>query len=130
MHWAVSRGCDVVGMIDRIHQKCFGAGDLARAIRRGLGRILTSRPLLALVKSIANRSAERVALQMFPYCTGSILITRWLQVALAWLLARSPNILLIPGTSNPAHLVQNLAAAALDITNSIKAELDAIIGFK
>ena len=50
-----------------------------------------------------------------------------LQVALAWLLARSPNILLIPGTSRSAHLVQNLAAAELVLTDDIKAELDRII---
>jgi aryl-alcohol dehydrogenase-like predicted oxidoreductase len=36
-----------------------------------------------------------------------------MQVALAWLLQRSPNILLIPGTSSVAHLRENLAAAAL-----------------
>ena len=35
------------------------------------------------------------------------------QVALAWLLARSPNILLIPGTSSVTHLAQNLGAANL-----------------
>lgn len=38
-----------------------------------------------------------------------------LQVALAWLLARSPNVLLIPGTSNVAHLRENLAVAGLAI---------------
>jgi len=36
-----------------------------------------------------------------------------MQVALAWLLQRSPNILLIPGTSSVQHLRENLAAAAL-----------------
>uniref|UniRef100_UPI003A921481 aldo/keto reductase n=1 Tax=Enterobacter sp. TaxID=42895 RepID=UPI003A921481 len=36
-----------------------------------------------------------------------------MQVALAWLLQRSPNILLIPGTSSVAHLQQNLAAGDL-----------------
>ncbi|MDU3897806.1 MAG: aldo/keto reductase, partial [Enterobacter sp.] len=36
-----------------------------------------------------------------------------MQVALAWLLQRSPNILLIPGTSSVAHLRENLAAADL-----------------
>ena len=36
-----------------------------------------------------------------------------MQVALAWLLQRAPNILLIPGTSSPGHLRENLAAAAL-----------------
>ncbi|MEU5881174.1 oxidoreductase [Spirillospora sp. NPDC047279] len=38
------------------------------------------------------------------------------QVALAWLLARSPNILLIPGTSSPAHLEENVAARDLRLT--------------
>jgi aryl-alcohol dehydrogenase-like predicted oxidoreductase len=38
-----------------------------------------------------------------------------MQVALAWLLRRSPNILLIPGTSSVAHLRENIAAASLDL---------------
>jgi pyridoxine 4-dehydrogenase len=38
-----------------------------------------------------------------------------MQVALAWLLQRSPNILLIPGTSSVDHLRENLAAAALQL---------------
>ncbi len=38
-----------------------------------------------------------------------------MQVALAWLLHRSPNILLIPGTKSVAHLKENLAAAALEL---------------
>ncbi len=38
-----------------------------------------------------------------------------MQVALAWLLRRSPNVLPIPGTSSLAHLRENLAAAALDL---------------
>ena len=38
-----------------------------------------------------------------------------MQVALAWLLQRSPNVLLIPGTSSVAHLQQNLASAALQL---------------
>jgi aryl-alcohol dehydrogenase-like predicted oxidoreductase len=49
------------------------------------------------------------------------------QVALAWLLHRSPNILLIPGTSSVEHLRENVAAAELDIT-AVAAELDAIGG--
>ncbi len=48
------------------------------------------------------------------------------QVALAWLLARSPNILLIPGTSSVAHLHENLAAAEIVLSAADKAELDAI----
>jgi pyridoxine 4-dehydrogenase len=49
-----------------------------------------------------------------------------MQVALAWLLRRSPNILLIPGTSSVAHLRENLAAATLTLTPDTLAELDAI----
>jgi aryl-alcohol dehydrogenase-like predicted oxidoreductase len=49
-----------------------------------------------------------------------------LQVALAWLLHRAPNILLIPGTSSPAHLRENLAAADLELSKDTLAELDAI----
>lgn len=49
-----------------------------------------------------------------------------LQVALAWLLARSPNLLLIPGTSNLRHLSENLAAAELELPDDARARLDAI----
>jgi len=49
-----------------------------------------------------------------------------MQVALAWLLHRSPNILLIPGTSSVAHLRENLAAAALTLSQDVLAELDGI----
>ncbi len=49
-----------------------------------------------------------------------------MQVALAWLLQRSPNVLLIPGTSSPKHLRENLSAAALQLPPEIVADLDAI----
>ncbi len=49
-----------------------------------------------------------------------------MQVALAWLLRRSPNILLIPGTSSVAHLRENLAVAELDLPEDAMAELDGI----
>lgn len=51
-----------------------------------------------------------------------------MQVALAWLLHRSPNILLIPGTSSRKHLRENLEAAVLKLSPEIIAELDAIGG--
>jgi aryl-alcohol dehydrogenase-like predicted oxidoreductase len=51
-----------------------------------------------------------------------------MQVALAWLLARSPNILLIPGTSSVTHLEENLAAAELALEPADLAELDEIGG--
>ncbi len=49
-----------------------------------------------------------------------------MQVALAWLLKRAPNILLIPGTSSPAHLRDNLAAAELDLPDDAMAKLDSV----
>jgi pyridoxine 4-dehydrogenase len=49
-----------------------------------------------------------------------------LQVALAWLLQRSPNLLLIPGTSSVAHLRENLAAADLRLPADAVAKLDRI----
>ncbi|MDE1157663.1 MAG: aldo/keto reductase family oxidoreductase [Neorhizobium sp.] len=49
-----------------------------------------------------------------------------MQVALAWLLHRAPNILLIPGTSSVAHLAENLAAADLVLPGDAIAELETI----
>lgn len=46
--------------------------------------------------------------------------------ALAWLLHRSPNMLLIPGTSSPAHLRENLAAASLDLPEDVLTKLDEV----
>jgi len=51
-----------------------------------------------------------------------------MQVALAWLLQRSPNILLIPGTSSIGHLRENLAAATLRLRSEVIANLDSIGG--
>ncbi|MEU4409827.1 oxidoreductase [Streptosporangium sp. NPDC023963] len=50
------------------------------------------------------------------------------QVALAWLLHRSPTILLIPGTSSVAHLRENVAAAGVELPADVLKELDAIGG--
>ena len=49
-----------------------------------------------------------------------------MQVALAWLLQRAPNILLIPGTSSIAHLEQNIAAATLSLPDTEIAALEAV----
>jgi pyridoxine 4-dehydrogenase len=49
-----------------------------------------------------------------------------MQVALAWLLQRSPNILLIPGTSSLGHLRENLSAASLELPSNVITELNAI----
>ncbi|TKA00742.1 oxidoreductase [Actinacidiphila oryziradicis] len=51
-----------------------------------------------------------------------------MSVALAWLLQRSPNLLLIPGTSSAEHLRENIAGAALELPADALAELDAIGG--
>ena len=51
-----------------------------------------------------------------------------MQVALAWLLQRSPNILLIPGTSSAEHLRENLKAATLQLPRETIAQLDSIGG--
>jgi len=47
-------------------------------------------------------------------------------VALSWLLQRSPDVLLIPGTSSVAHLRENVAGAATVLSGEDLAELDAI----
>ena len=51
-----------------------------------------------------------------------------MQVALAWLLRRAPNILLIPGTSSVAHLRENLAAAECPLPDDVVEELDGVAG--
>ncbi len=51
-----------------------------------------------------------------------------MQVALAWLLRRAPNILLIPGTSSVGHLRENLAAAELTLPDEAMAELNTVAG--
>jgi pyridoxine 4-dehydrogenase len=53
-----------------------------------------------------------------------------MQVALAWLLRRAPNVLLIPGTSSLGHLRENLAAAALSLPDPVLADLNEIGGSK
>jgi pyridoxine 4-dehydrogenase len=53
-----------------------------------------------------------------------------MQVALAWLLRRSPNVLLIPGTSSVAHLRENLAAAEIELPGDVLKELDGVAASK
>lgn len=53
-----------------------------------------------------------------------------LQVALAWLLKRAPNILLIPGTSSRGHLRENLAVADIELSTDVMAQLDGIAAAK
>lgn len=49
-----------------------------------------------------------------------------MQVALAWLLKRSPNILLIPGTSSPQHLQENLASVQLTLSDEVMERLNGV----
>jgi aryl-alcohol dehydrogenase-like predicted oxidoreductase len=49
-----------------------------------------------------------------------------MQTALAWLMHRAPNILLIPGTSSLDHLRENMQAQALQLSDETLAELDAL----
>ena len=49
-----------------------------------------------------------------------------MQIALAWLLRRSPNMLLIPGTSSVQHLHENLKAATLELPGDALTSLDSI----
>ncbi|MGY2215807.1 aldo/keto reductase family oxidoreductase [Pseudomonas sp. SDO5522_S412] len=51
-----------------------------------------------------------------------------MQLALAWLLRRSPNILLIPGTSSVTHLRENIAVGELDLSGEVLAELNTLAG--
>jgi aryl-alcohol dehydrogenase-like predicted oxidoreductase len=51
-----------------------------------------------------------------------------MQLALAWLLQRSPNILLIPGTSSVKHLRENVSVAVLQLPSKVIADLDSIGG--
>jgi aryl-alcohol dehydrogenase-like predicted oxidoreductase len=51
-----------------------------------------------------------------------------MQVALAWLLRRAPNILLIPGTGSLGHLRENLGATALTLSDAVLARLEGING--
>jgi pyridoxine 4-dehydrogenase len=57
---------------------------------------------------------------------ASTLQTTPMQIALAWLLQRSPNVLLIPGTSSVGHLRENLEAATLQIPAQVLADLESI----
>jgi aryl-alcohol dehydrogenase-like predicted oxidoreductase len=51
-----------------------------------------------------------------------------MQVALSWLLHRSPTILLIPGTSSPEPLRENLKTAQLDLPEAVRKEWEAVRG--
>lgn len=68
---------------------------------------------LAAADSVIARVAEKIG------CTPA-------QAALAWLLKRAPNLVVIPGTANPAHARENVAAADVTLTDEQFAELDRV----
>ena len=101
--------------------------------------------------NLANRSAEDLLdhaeahgiafIPWFPLATGDLagdggpldqlaqeLDASPSQLALAWLLKRSPVMLPIPGTSSVAHLEDNLAAADIELTDEQEAQLTAAVG--
>lgn len=86
----------------------------ARDIRRAMPRFAsdTYAANLALLQPFA-------ALALQSGCTPA-------QLALAWLLARGDHIVPIPGTVNPAHLTENLGAAAVQLSPAVMAQLDAL----
>lgn len=61
------------------------------------------------------------------YASARSLHATPVQVALAWLLQRSPNFLLIPGTSSVGHLRENLNAATIEIPVEVLADIDASV---
>ena len=91
-----------------------------RALRRGRRRL---RPVLPARFRVRRTSpASRTTRRWWP-SPRSVGVTP-AQVGLAWLLARSPNVLLIPGTSSVAHLEQNVAAADLRLSDDDVARLE------
>jgi aryl-alcohol dehydrogenase-like predicted oxidoreductase len=63
-----------------------------------------------------------------PAVADALGITTAAQVGPAWLLAHHERTLLIPGTAEPAHLVENLDAAAIELGPDALARLDALVG--
>ena len=106
---------------------------MARAISLTLGRL--SRYVLSVPRSWAtiprfteeNRAANQALVDLVGQVARAHDATP-AQVALAWLLARSPNLLLIPGTSSIEHLEENLESAARVLGPVELEELDRIGG--
>ncbi|SCF27796.1 aldo/keto reductase family oxidoreductase [Micromonospora mirobrigensis] len=87
----------------------------------------TARQGIAFVPYFPLGGFSRLQSDVLDRVAGSLGSTP-MSVALAWLLHRSPNILLIPGTSSVAHLRENIAGAALNLPGDALAELDAVGG--
>ena len=90
--------------------------DRARFAGSGLGHLLAVSGLhLAILAGLMGWLLRKMGVGRKP-----------MAVALGWLLQRSPNILLIPGTSKTAHLRENLVGAGLLLSGEDVAELDRI----
>ncbi len=86
---------------------------------------LTAREAVAFVPYFPLGGFQKLQSKALDRVAERLGMTR-MGIALAWLLHRSPNILLIPGTSSVAHLRENVAAAGTSLPENAIAELDAI----
>jgi aryl-alcohol dehydrogenase-like predicted oxidoreductase len=73
-----------------------------------------------------NYARNRLLLDAYGRIASEACCT-WPQLALAWLLAKAPFIVPIPGTRDPSHLVENAGAAEIELAPSLVARLDALI---
>jgi aryl-alcohol dehydrogenase-like predicted oxidoreductase len=89
----------------------FGAGDFRSTMPRFQGQALTAN--LDLLRAFSALAVEAG-------CTPA-------QLCLAWLLEKDPIIVPIPGTSNPAHMVENAAAAETRLSSEIMAKVEALV---
>ncbi|WP_377266868.1 oxidoreductase [Peterkaempfera sp. SMS 1(5)a] len=126
------------------HLGLSGVSDAQLTEAQGIAPVVTVQNLYNLAKRTDDAMVDRCAAEniayaaFFPLGGFSPLQSQTLgdvaerlgatrqQVALAWLLQRSPSMVLIPGTSSPAHLRENIAAADLTLPADAIAELDAI----
>jgi aryl-alcohol dehydrogenase-like predicted oxidoreductase len=115
---AVANGVNHIDTAD-----CYGPHITNQIIRRALSPYPAD--LVIVTKVSARRGEDGSWIPAFSRVAASLGATP-MQVALAWLLHRSPNILLIPGTSSRKHLWENLQAAQLQIPSEVLANLNSI----
>ena len=73
-----------------------------------------------------NFSRNLQLLEVYGQIAGEVGCT-WAQLALAWLLAKEPFIVPIPGTRHPSHVIENLGADGIQLTPLVVERLDALI---
>jgi pyridoxine 4-dehydrogenase len=88
------------------------------------GRVACDLLVVAAVSAAVWRCVRSAAF----HSLLAVEIVLTMSVALAWLLQRSPNILLIPGTSSVEHLRENVAGAGLQLPHEAVKKLNAIAG--